>query len=189
MMDRLAPTTLARLTAAMLAISAVLFALAVFMEQGGESGDMSRAGARTGAGEVRQEGVPADGAGAEAGESGERAEAAHVETGEGGEHAEETILGVDLEAPWLVWGFVAVSLVLAVAVLRPGRPALLLTILLAGAAALLDAREALSQLGRPDLPIAGLASLVALAHAAAAILAAMAWRRQSVADSAVPLAK
>lgn len=175
MLNRFDATTLTRWAAALLAIAAVLFALTVLMEQSGESRETSAAGAQSEAGEA--------GAPTEAGESQEgstEAEGAHAEAGEEGEE----IFGVNLENPWLVWGFVAVSLLLAVAVLRFGQPALLLIILLAGAAALLDAREVFFQFGRANLLIANLALLIALAHAAAAILALMAWRALRVESQA-----
>lgn len=98
----------------------------------------------------------------------------------------ETLFGLNLENPWIVWGFVGVSLLLAVAVLRFGKPALLLAILLAGAAALLDGREVIFQFGRANTLIASLALLTALTHAAAAILAFMAWRALSTLGQSRP---
>ncbi len=86
------------------------------------------------------------------------------------------ILGINLENPWIVWGFVGVSLLMIVAILRFGKTALLLTIALAGLAAILDAREAIFQFAGNNLSVASLAIIVAFAHAAAAILAFMGWR-------------
>ena len=173
MMSRFSPTALARWTAALLAISAVIFALAVLMERSGKSRETSAAGALSEAGEA---GAPTGaGESQEGNAQAEDSEAEAHEAGGGGEQAEE-IFGVNLENPWLVWGFVGVSLLLAVAVLRFGKPAFLLTILVAGAAALLDVREVFFQFGQANMQIAGLALLIALAHAAAAILALMAWR-------------
>jgi hypothetical protein len=173
MLNRFNPTTLVRWTAALLAISAVIFALAVLMERSGEYRELSAASERLKTGEAS--------APTEAGESqeeNEQAEGSHTEVTKAGESGEqdEEIFGVNLENPLLVWGFVGVSLLLAVAVLRFGKPALLLTIPLAGAAALLDVREVFFQFGRANMLIANLALLIALAHAAAAILALMAWR-------------
>ena len=157
-------TTLARWTAALLAISTVFFALAVLMERSGESRETPAASEQLEAGESEEGNTEAEGSHAEA-----------TKAGEGGEQA-ELIFGVNLENPWIVWGFVGTSLLLAVAVLRFGQPAFLLTILLAGAAALLDGREVFFQFGRANMVIAILALLTALAHAAAAMLALMAWR-------------
>src|SRR5437667_10326875 len=137
MMNRFSPMTLARWTAALLTVSALLFALAVLLEHGGESAG--------GAAHVEA------GEGSAATEAGGAAEGtapvAHSEAGEaaeGGGQQREMLLGINLENPWLVWGFVAASLILAAVVLRLWPPAFLLTILLAGAAALLDVREVFS---------------------------------------------
>lgn len=164
MTNRTNLTVLARWTAAMLAISTVFFALAVLVERSGEAGEAPAASEQLEAGE--------------SGEANEQAEGSHAEAAEEAEGGEEseTILGINLENPWIVWGFVGVSLLLAAAVLRFGKPALFLTILLASAAALLDAREVFFQFGRANMLIAVLAFLTALAHAAAAILALKAWR-------------
>lgn len=174
MTNRTDLSTLARWTAALLAISTAFFALAVLMERSGESRETPATSEQLGAGE--------------AGEENEQAEGSHAEgagTEAGGEES-ETILGINLENPWIVWGFVGISLLLAVAVLRFGRTALLFTILLAGAAALLDAREVFFQFGRANMLIAILAFLTALAHAAAAILALQAWRALAAAGLAAP---
>ena len=177
MLNRLSPIALVRWTAALLAVSAVIFGLAVLMERSGESRELSGASEQLKTGEA--------GASTEAGESQEgkqeaieQAESAHTEGAEAGESGEqgEEIFGVNLENPWLVWGFIGVSLLLAAAVLHFGQPALLLAIPLAGVAALLDVREVFFQFGRANMLIANLALLIALAHAAAAILALMAWR-------------
>lgn len=164
MTNQFSSNTLVRWTAAFLVISSLFFASAVLAERSGES----------------REG-PASSESSESGESqegNEQAEGSHAETTEPG--AGETLFGLNLENPLIVWGFVGVSLLLAVAVLRFGTPALLLTILLAGAAALLDGREVFFQFGRGNMLIVILALLTAVTHAATAILAFMAWRAPSV---------
>lgn len=164
MTNQFSSNTLIRWTAAFLVISSLFFASAVLAERSGES----------------REG-PASSESSEAGESqegNEQAEGSHAETTEPG--AGETLFGLNLENPLIVWGFVGVSLLLAVAVLRFGTPALLLTILLAGAAALLDGREVFFQFGRGNMLIVILALLTAVTHAATTILAFMAWRAPSV---------
>ena len=165
---------LARWTAALLAISTAFFALSVLMERSGESRETPAASEPLEAGESAEENEQAEGS---------HAEGAGTEAG--GEES-ETILGINLENPWIVWGFVGISLLLAVAVLRFGRTALLFTILLAGAAALMDAREVFFQFGRANMLIAVLAFLTALAHAAAAILALKAWRALAAASLSAP---
>ena len=98
MTNRFSSTTLARWTAVFLVISTVFFALAVLMERSGKSRE-----------------TPAASEQLEAGESGEensQAEGSHVEgagTEASGEES-ETILGINLENPWIVWGFVSISL-------------------------------------------------------------------------------
>ena len=182
MINRSNPTTLARWTAALLVISAVIFALAIQLERSGESRETPTASEHSEAGETA--GAPNEAG--EAGEENEQTKGPHTEateTGEGGKQA-ELIFGVNLENPLLVWGFVGISILLAVAVLRFGRPALLLALLLAGGAALLDVREVFFQFGRANVLIASLAVLVALTHAAAAILAFMAWRAPGIMGAA-----
>ena len=88
----------------------------------------------------------------------------------------ETILGVNLENPWLLWGFVAASLILAAAVLPLWQPVFLLAIALVGVATVLDVREIFFQIDRANAPVAILALVVALTHIAAGVAAAAAWR-------------
>ena len=199
MTNMLAATALARWTAALLVLSAILFVAAIALERRGESHETPNAIAKSEAGENPGHVAPAQGGAkqaegnseraesanseareaaehAEAGESAEHAEGAHAQSGEGADHSEERLFGVDLESPWLLWGFVGASLVLALAVLRLWTPALLLAILLAGVAALLDVREVSMQFHRANNLIAGLALLIALLHVAAALTALLALR-------------
>ncbi len=165
---------LVRWTSAMLAISALLFAAAVLME---------------GSGHREPAGMAAHDEAAESQEQGGHDEAAEsspakqggdsADVGETDGHAEQTILGINLETPWLVWGFVGVSIMLAAAVLKLGKATLLLAILLAGAAAILDGREVFLQLARANASVASLAALTAFAHAAVVILAVLAWQAAS----------
>lgn len=165
---------LVRWTSAMLAISALLFATAVLMEGSGHREPASMAAHDKAAGAQEQGGHD------EAAESSAAKQGAEsAEVGETGSHAEQTILGINLETPWLVWGFVGVSIMLAAAVLRFGKATLLLAILLAGAAAILDGREVFLQLARANASVASLAALTALSHAAVVILAVLAWQAAS----------
>lgn len=174
---------LVRWTAAMLAISALLFATAVVMEGSGHRDPASMV-AHDQAPEAQEQGghdeaaessnAKQGGGSAETGETG-----GHIEGDETASHAEQMILGINLETPWVVWGFVGVSIMLAAAVLSLGKATLLLAILLAGAAAILDGREVFLQLARANAGVASLAALTALAHAAVVILAVLAWQAAS----------
>lgn len=180
---------LCRWAAAMLAISALLFAAAVLTEGSGhrERGSMAAhdnaVEEQGGHDEAAESSIANQGGNsAETGETG-----GYIESGESGNHAEQmsaeqTILGINLEVSWLAWGFVGVSLLLAAAVIRLradvrlGNATLLLAILLAGVAAILDGREFFLQLARANASVASLAAVTALAHAAVVILAVLAWQ-------------
>lgn len=164
-----------RWTTALLILSALLFAAAIVAERGGEARAVAQisapAAVTPGEGEAGHD---------EAAEHAEAAPMAAVQTeppghDETAEHGGELFLGIDLENPVLVWGFVVVSLLLA-AVLRLGRPALVAAAVLAAVAAALDAREVLLQLVRSNGAVAGLASLTAIAHVAVVLVAIIAWR-------------
>lgn len=108
----------------------------------------------------------------EAGEAGEGGEA-HVEEGSEADDEEGTLLGIDLESTPLVVLAVLLSLGLALAVwLSSGSSALLvLTAAAMGLFAALDVRELIHQLGESAGILVPLAALVALLHAAAALVA------------------
>jgi hypothetical protein len=145
----------------MLAVSTLLFGLAVIVERRGIAHKAPVTSEQTG--EVHSSG--------EAEEGSEQAEGVHDETANN-----EVVLGINLENPWIVWGFVGVSLMMILAILRFGKTALLLTIALAALAAVLDSREAIFQFAANNISVASLAVIVALTHAAAAILAFVARR-------------
>ncbi|TSE11685.1 hypothetical protein C1D09_013190 [Mesorhizobium intechi] len=165
---------LVRWTSAMLAISAILFAAAVLMEGVGHQEPADLAAHQEAAGTQEQGGHDEAAENSTAKQDGDSGA-----VGETGGHAEQTVLGINLETPWLVWGFFSVSIVLAAAVLRFGKATLLLAILLAGAAAILDGREVFLQLARANANVASMAALTALAHAAVVILAVFAWQPAS----------
>lgn len=177
MAPRLDSTTLRRWTAALLAISTLFFGLAVIVER---SGNAHKAAVTT---EQTGETPGAPSTSGESQEGNAQPEGAHTET------TNEVVLGINLENPWIVWGFVGLSLLLIVAVLRFGKTALLSTIPLAGLAAILDAREAIFQFAGNNVSVASLAVLVALAHTAAAILAFTAWRSPGIAGVTAPIRK
>lgn len=155
-------TTLVRWTTVLLAVSTLLFGLAVIVERSSNAHEAPVAGEHLESGEANSSG--------EAQEGNTQPEGAHTDT------SNEVVLGINLENPWIVWGFVGVSLLMIAAILRLGKMALLLTIPLAGMAAVLDARESIFQFAGNNISVGGLAIIVALTHAAAAILAFLAWR-------------
>lgn len=162
MSTQLNSTALVRWTAVLLAVSTVFFAVAVLAERSGNSHEAPGTGEHLESGEANSSG--------EAQEGHAEPEGAHTETNN------EVVLGINLENPWIVWGFVGASLLIIIAILRFGKTALLLTIPLAVVAAGLDAREVIFQLTDSNVLVAGLAIIAAVSHTAVAILAFMAWR-------------
>lgn len=104
------------------------------------------------------------------------ADGGHDATTESGEHGDQVLFGINLENPWIVWGYVAASLLVALAVLRLATPALVAAIGLAGIAAVLDGKEVLLQMANANTGVATLAALTALVHVAVVVLAVLAWR-------------
>lgn len=141
----------------------VTFAVGVSIERSQESGE-------TGAEANHVEG------GSPGGETGEAApvEGAAAEATSGETHTDsESLLGIDPESVPLLIVAVVVSLCLAVAVwLRPDLESVLIVIAVAMLAfAALDLREFIHQLDASRGGLAILAALIALLHAAAAVLA------------------
>lgn len=112
--------------------------------------------------------------------------APHTETGEAGEHVDqaghdeteevaetgERVLGVNLESTPLVVAAVAVTVVLAAATWRRDRRlVLLVTAVFAAGFAVLDVAEFSHQIRRSAITIAVIAAVIAILHAAAALLA------------------
>ena len=151
---------LARWIAGLLAILAIVFALAVNLEsRGSGTAQLVSAESTVGAGE--------------AGEAHQEGGVGDVH-GEGGE-ASEQLFGVNLESPWLVWGFVVVSLVVAAAALPQWTEAFVLAALIAALAAVLDVREVFNQTVVGHSLIAILAGLIAIAHVVVVVLAIIAF--------------
>lgn len=109
---------------------------------------------------------------AETGEAGEHVEqAAHDEPGETGETGER-VFGINLESTPFVVAAVAVSIVLAAATWRRDRRlVLLVTAMFATGFAVLDVAEFSHQIRRSAVTIAVIAAVIAILHAAAALLA------------------
>ena len=164
-----AAATWRRWTAALLVISALLFGAALLAE-GGESAEATHSEASE-SGQAPELGAQAE----ENEEAGEEPQPDN-EAAEGEGEIDETLFGVDLENPFIVWGFVIVSLALAAAVFANVRYALIGALALGVVAALLDGREVLLQLAENNAGIAVLAAATAVAHVAVAILAVLAWR-------------
>ena len=152
--------------AGLLVITAALFALGIYLERG----------VSTPPGPAATQPEPSahvEGSGGEAGEAAPTA--APAETGETtAEHATESWpLGIDLEAPLLVGGAIAVSLALAFAVLRSTGPVVPTAVVgFSILFALLDLIELSHQLGASRTGLAALAVLLAVLHVAAALIAA-----------------
>jgi hypothetical protein len=160
-------SSLQRVTAALLVISAVLFVIGVALERAGPAADIHT--------EVPPVATQVTGTTVENGNEGGEAHPQATNSAPVTETQGETTLGFNLENPWLVAAFALVSLVLAAAVLRFGWPALLLAVLFGAGTAVLDLQEVLTQLGRSNSLIAGVAVLVAVTHVAVAVLAILAW--------------
>ena len=160
-------SNLQRLMAALLALSAVLFVVGILLERAGPAGDVHT--------EAPPVATLAAGAHVENGNEAGETQIQPTGSAPNPEPQGETTLGFNLENPWLVSAFALASLALAAALLRFGWPALLLAFLFGAGAAVLDLQEMLTQLGRGNSLVAGVAGLVAVAHLAVAVLAILAW--------------
>jgi hypothetical protein len=85
----------------------------------------------------------------------------------------ETILGVDIEAPWFLALFLIMWLVLGAALFRFGRLALLTLLLVAVASLILDGGEVVHQTKEANTTIVIFAVLVAATHLVLAVLAGL----------------
>ena len=154
--------------AILLVASALLFFAGIYLERGSVSTETPAAVVPS----SQPEASPAE-SGGEAGHS--EALAASAETGgeTATEHAAEARpLGIDLESPLLVGGAIAISLVLAFAVLRTTNP--LVPIAIIGVAllfTLFDVLEVIHQLGGSRSGLALIAAVLAVLHIATALLA------------------
>ncbi len=172
--------------AALIVISTILFVAGVIVERGRHSGEVQ--GTTQEANKVGQAATPLV-----AGEAGEGQ--GHVEgssesskptttttttttttssetnhTAEGNEAHTETVLGVDLENPWVVAAFVVGWLALIIAIFAFGWRGLLAVTVAAIVALIFDIGEASMQFGMGDSLVGIIAALVAAAHSAIAVL-------------------
>jgi hypothetical protein len=157
----------------LIAVSTVLFVVGVTVERQGEATEGAAA-------HQEVSGEPASGSHEEAGGEGAHHEEAgsHQEAGGTVEHRGESFLGINPDATWVVITVVIGWRVLAAALLLiSGPPVLILVALAAAVATVLDVMEVLRQLALANGTVAILAALVALSHAAIAILSALLLRR------------
>ncbi len=151
------PRTARWLVAGLLAISAALFVTGVAVERGSENHQASA---------VRPAASPAKPVDSDGGEG----PVDTPPTTQTTPSQNESILGIDLENPWLVGAAVLGSLVLIGALWRFGYRVLPVVVLFAIAAALFDVSEVLRQIQRNNTTITLLAGVVLAAHAAVAIV-------------------
>ena len=156
--------------ALLLVVGAALFAVGVGVERrGGDQHSESPATETT----VHNE---ASEVGAEGGSEAGNESTPHIEgsSSEASAHSEssEKILGLNTESSGVVAVAMGLSLALAVLVIaRPRRPLFLAVVAFAGAFAALDIVEAIRQIPNSRTGVAAIALLLALVHAAAALLA------------------
>jgi hypothetical protein len=160
----------------LIAVSTVLFVVGVAVERRGEAAE--------GTGTHQElSGEPEAGEAGEAAESGEEEGAhqdvagSHEQAGGAGAHQEESIFGINPDATWVVAAVVIGWTVLVAALLLFGPGALILVVLAASAATVLDVMEVLRRVAFANGTVAVLAALVALSHAAIAVLSVLVLRR------------
>ncbi|MEP6774703.1 MAG: hypothetical protein ABJA50_03830 [Chloroflexota bacterium] len=186
--------TLRLLLAVLIVLSTGLFVLGVVVEHNGNgaSGENTESVILTGSntptaaipqqsGETGTSGESGENAEAHAGEQAQATVVPHQEAGEAGvaknegiESNSETVLGINLENPWIVAAFAVGWLVLLIALFLLGRIARILILVAASASVIFDIAEIAHQIGRSNTLVATIAVLVAAAHLALALLAVMA---------------
>jgi hypothetical protein len=150
-----------------LALIAGMMALALLLFLGGVAGERHILAAHPAVSEQHTaENSTTQESGGEAGGAAHLADAGH-----------ERVLGVAVDDPAIVAMSVPVWLALIAALLRIGRRVLPVVLLVAAAACVLDVREIIRQIGEAQTGLAILAALVAAAHWAVVVLAAMALMR------------
>ena len=185
-----APRIKLGLIATLIVISTLLFIIGVTIERMGGEGDETAAhqeGVETHVEEAHSEQEGEEGQEThEQEESASEATESHVEaeeTHQEGEGHQETVLGVNIESPWVLTVIVLGWLILAVALLRFGGWVLAVVIIAAAAATLFDIGEVLLQINEGNGGVAILATLVAVTHAAVAVLAFLALRERKLSFS------
>jgi hypothetical protein len=171
MMDKPTRVSQARLwlITALVALSTALFFVGAAVEHGWVSGG-STADLYQEAG-APQEAAKGEGAHSEADENAEVRE--NAEANEARAHSESrelAVAGIDLESPWAVAAVVLATVLLIAALWRFGYPVLFVLFVAAAAATVADVREVLVQAEQACYGVAALASGVAVAHLAAAVV-------------------
>jgi hypothetical protein len=105
----------------------------------------------------------------------------------GGETHSETVLGINMENPWIVGGIAVGWLVLLASLFLFGRVALGVVAVAAMASTIFDIAEVAYQVGRSNAFVAFIAVLVAAGHVAIAILAVLALMRSNAQVAAQPV--
>ena len=153
------------LVAALMVLTAILFWVASAVEKSGVHQSVSV--------QSRSENTGGETAAAPEGSSErESAEAA------GAAQPETATLGINLEAPWVVYAVIIGTVVVVIALVFFGYPILFLVILLAAGGIFLDARELVHQVAASRLGLSSLVAAVALTRVATAAVALGALLRQ-----------
>jgi hypothetical protein len=158
--------------------SAVLFSVGIYFERAAATSGAPVAVAPSSQPAASQ---PAEGAGGEAGEAGHSAQPAASSGEAAGEttaehNAEARPFGIDLESPLLVGTAIAVSLLLALAVLRMTTALVPLAIVgVAVVFAVFDLLEVIHQVGASRAGLAFIAVVLVVIHAAAGLIALRLW--------------
>jgi len=83
-------------------------------------------------------------------------------------------MGLNLEAPWVLWAVIAETVVVALALILFGRPVLFLVIVLSIAGTILDVRELVHQVAASRLLLATVVTATALSRIAALVVSFLA---------------
>ncbi|MBI1878076.1 MAG: hypothetical protein HYR94_07600 [Chloroflexi bacterium] len=175
-----APRTWLWLIAGLILISNILFVIGSVIEQSqGEASEVPGSHQTIGESAATNEGESGEASGTH-----QEGEETHKQEAHSEAESREKILGLNLESPWLVAGFVFTWLVLVVALLRWGQWVLVPVILIAGVSTLLDLREVLFQIEQSHTNIAIVAGAVTFTHAGIVIVAILTmWLYRASAQS------
>jgi hypothetical protein len=173
------PGRLRLLIVGLIALSTILFVTGVAIEksQGGSTAEASRQQAVQ---------TPTDSGDPDGGHEGSSpSQPASSGTAQAAAPA-ETILGLDIEAPWFLAAFILGWLLLGAALFRFGRLALGAVLLVAAATVILDGGEIVHQIKEANTTLITFAVLVAAVHLVIAALAglALAPKRRQMAAAA-----
>lgn len=160
------PERLRWLLAGLIALSTILFLTGVAIEKSGGGNTAAASGQQQAAQTPTDSGDP-DG-GHEGSSPSQPASAGTAQAAPA-----ETILGLDIEAPWFLAAFLLGWLLLGAALFRFGRSALVVLLLVAVATVILDGAEIVHQIKEANTTLVTLAGLVAVAHLVIAALSGL----------------